>query len=119
VLYSATPVGAKTMFMQIHGAIHHLLASSILSHNTNNLRLNLQQNVFCKVQDGVPFELKNNIHRPNTKAPAIDENRFQPALCSFCQIILASVDFRLSVPSLNISYLTLSRRIKCSLIWLN
>jgi hypothetical protein len=83
VLYSATPVGAKTIFMQIDGAIHHLVASSILSLNTNKLRLKLQQNVFCKVQDGVPFELKNNIQRPNTKAPAIDENRFQPPYVVF------------------------------------
>jgi hypothetical protein len=60
------------MFLQIgehytsFSALHQFLPTSPI------IGLKWQQNILCKIQDGVPLKLKNNVQRPDTEALPID-----------------------------------------------
>ncbi len=59
--------------------IHYLHRFTILPNITNNLGSS-GENVFCKIQDGVPLKLKKTVQRSNTRAIPVDQYQFRPTL---------------------------------------
>jgi hypothetical protein len=67
-LSGANTIGAK----QCAAQQNNLQRFTILPDITNNLGSSGGKTFFCKIQDGVPLNLKKNVQRPNTKTVAVD-----------------------------------------------
>jgi hypothetical protein len=60
-----THIGANPIFLQIGKCYSPFSALHQFFPTLPIIVLKWQQNVFCKIQDGVPLNEKNNVQRPN------------------------------------------------------
>ncbi len=67
-MYSATPIGTNTIFLQIDKRHTPLSALRLFFPTLQIIGIKWRQKVFYEIQDGGPLKFKKNVQRHNTRA---------------------------------------------------